>query len=242
MFIHDSIPVIDFQYLRRPETLRLDWSDPWYSAFANSDLKRHHDAPLMTFLYIEPYEVRFEMLMRLKELASWMQLDVPDQEADRSRRAGKAARADRPFRGAQQSQVRIDGSNVSPAARTAWNSSGCQPQGIRSSRGLAATDPADRSGWRYSCLRYDRPRHRKSRRIGRTSTNGSRRYRATVIDPVSRLPYDVTRAEPTLRWTNLLDDYNYLGRHHRRHRRTGPGTGWSFRSPGVPAVPGGGAR
>ena len=32
---------------------------------------------------------------------------------------------------------------------------------------------------------------------------------STVIDPVSRLPYDLTAEEPTLRWTNLLDDYNY---------------------------------
>ena len=30
-----------------------------------------------------------------------------------------------------------------------------------------------------------------------------------VIDPVSQLPYDVTPTQPTLRWTNLLADYNY---------------------------------
>ena len=34
---HETIPVIDFQYLVRPETLRLDWDDPWYSAFENAD-------------------------------------------------------------------------------------------------------------------------------------------------------------------------------------------------------------
>jgi len=76
---HQSIPVIDFQYLDAQQTLRLDWSDPWYSAFDNAKLQRHHRAPLMTFLYVEPYEVRYEILIRLKELASWLPMAVPNR-------------------------------------------------------------------------------------------------------------------------------------------------------------------
>ena len=87
---HETIPVIDFQYLERPETLRLDWQDPWYSAFENADLQRHHSAPVMTFLYVEPYEVRFEILIRLKALAAWMSLDVPEPGVDRRGHAGRA--------------------------------------------------------------------------------------------------------------------------------------------------------
>jgi hypothetical protein len=32
---------------------------------------------------------------------------------------------------------------------------------------------------------------------------------STIIDPVSQLPYDMTPAQPTLRWSNMLDNYNY---------------------------------
>jgi hypothetical protein len=32
---------------------------------------------------------------------------------------------------------------------------------------------------------------------------------STIIDPVSRLPYDVPPAQPTLRWTNMFANYNY---------------------------------
>jgi hypothetical protein len=32
---------------------------------------------------------------------------------------------------------------------------------------------------------------------------------SAIIDPVGQLPYDVTPAQPTLRWTNLLANYNY---------------------------------
>ena len=46
-------------------TLNLDWADPWYSRFDNPNLKRHHKSALMSFLYVEPYEVRHEILARI---------------------------------------------------------------------------------------------------------------------------------------------------------------------------------
>ena len=68
---HKSVPVIDFRYLGAPSTLTLD-PDPWYSRFDNPNLKRHHKDALMSFLYVEPYEVRHEILTRVKDLAEWM--------------------------------------------------------------------------------------------------------------------------------------------------------------------------
>ena len=53
---HKSVPVIDFRYFGAPSVLTLD-SDPWYSRFDNPNLKRHHKDALMSFLYVEPYEV-----------------------------------------------------------------------------------------------------------------------------------------------------------------------------------------
>jgi hypothetical protein len=43
---HKSVPVIDFRYLGAPAHLTLDWADPWYSKFNNTNLKRHHASAL----------------------------------------------------------------------------------------------------------------------------------------------------------------------------------------------------
>jgi len=74
---HKSVPVIDFRYLGAPSTLTLD-PDPWYSRFDNPNLKRHHKDALMSFLYVEPYEVRHEILTRVKDLTEWMDLGLRD--------------------------------------------------------------------------------------------------------------------------------------------------------------------
>ncbi len=83
---HETVPVIDFRYLSGPETLRLDWNDPWYTRFDNKNLKRHHASALMTFLYVEPREVRHETLIRVRDLGDWTELglaetDILDAEA-----------------------------------------------------------------------------------------------------------------------------------------------------------------
>ena len=77
---HKSVPVIDFRYLGAPAKLALDWDDPWYSKFENPNLKRHHKSALMTFLYVEPYEVRHEILTRVRDLQQWMDLGLRGDE------------------------------------------------------------------------------------------------------------------------------------------------------------------
>ena len=73
---HKSVPVIDFRYLSAPAKLALDWHDPWYSKFNNPNLKRHHKDALMSFLYIEPREVRHEVLVRVRDLQDWTDLGL----------------------------------------------------------------------------------------------------------------------------------------------------------------------
>lgn len=77
---HKSVPVIDFRYLGAPAKLELDWSDPWYSKFDNPNLKRHHKSAMMTFLYVEPHEVRHEVLIRIRDLEQWMDLGLRGEE------------------------------------------------------------------------------------------------------------------------------------------------------------------
>ncbi len=203
---HETIPVIDFQYLVRPETLRLDWRDPWYSAFENADLKRHHSAPLMTFLYVEPYEVRFEILIRLKALASWMSLDVSTQEPIDIDRQARLREQVGQFL-LQQSRVQIDGVRSRPLLdRVEFVR--VTPQGIQS------LDAAERLTFQTALvgviLAYATPGPPQDVTVDWTHFDDQiTSIPATIIDPVSQLPYDVTPAQPTLRWTNMLDDYNY---------------------------------
>ena len=77
---HKEVPVNDFRYLSGASTLILDWDDPWFTAFENRNLARHHRWPQMSFLYIEPRQVRHEMLVRVRDLMEWTQED-PDVRA-----------------------------------------------------------------------------------------------------------------------------------------------------------------
>ena len=77
---HKAVPIIDFRYLGQAAHLSLDWGDPWYTKFDNPNLKRHHKSALMSFLYVEPYEVRHEVLTRVKDLEQWMDLGLRGDE------------------------------------------------------------------------------------------------------------------------------------------------------------------
>ena len=72
---HKKIPVNDIRYLGTDETINLNWEDPWYSYYDNKNIRRHHKSSLMSFLYIEPYEVRHEVLVRVKDLEDWLPLN-----------------------------------------------------------------------------------------------------------------------------------------------------------------------
>ena len=77
---HKSIPINDFRYLSNAAKLLLDWKDPWFTKFENPNIKRHHQSPLMSFLYVEPREVRHEGIMRVRDLQLWTDLNLKDNE------------------------------------------------------------------------------------------------------------------------------------------------------------------
>lgn len=66
--LHRGVPVNDLAPLAQTETLRLDPVDPWRSRFDNAGFARRHAEP-RSYLYVEPYEVRHELLLRLADLA-----------------------------------------------------------------------------------------------------------------------------------------------------------------------------
>ncbi len=73
---HKAVPIIDFRYLSGAAKVNLNWDDPWYSKFDNPNLKRHHKDALMSFLYVEPREVRHEVLVRVRDLQDWTDLGL----------------------------------------------------------------------------------------------------------------------------------------------------------------------
>jgi hypothetical protein len=110
---HKAVPIIDFRYLGAPARVALNWRDPWYTKFDNPNLKRHHKSALMSFLYVEPYEVRHEILTRVKDLEQWMDLGLrsndyiePDELAPLKQRIGEFL--------LRKNAVRVDGKVLKP--------------------------------------------------------------------------------------------------------------------------------
>ena len=77
---HKGVAVNDFRYLTRAQTLQLDWADPWYSKFEHRGLRRTYFAPMSAFIYVEPYEVRKEIILRPKDLQQWVDLGLEGRE------------------------------------------------------------------------------------------------------------------------------------------------------------------
>lgn len=73
---HLGIPVNDFRFLSSGYTVNLDWEDAWYSSFPQRALKRQYDAPMAGFIYVEPFEVRKEIIVRPYDLQQWTDLGI----------------------------------------------------------------------------------------------------------------------------------------------------------------------
>jgi len=120
MTYHNGVLINDFRYLSEPSTVTLDWVDPWYSTFDKKALKRWQRGGVMSFLYIEPYEVRHEVLARVKDLTAWIDLGLRGDEfieADENETLKK--RVGEFF--LKQDKVLIDGKQLRPILdRTAF--------------------------------------------------------------------------------------------------------------------------
>ncbi len=77
---HQRIAVNDFRYLTASQILNLDWEDPWYSAFARRNLRRQYDAPMAGFIYVEPYEVRKEIIVRPRDMQRYVDLGLDGRD------------------------------------------------------------------------------------------------------------------------------------------------------------------
>lgn len=76
--LHRGIPMSDLMTLAKPAAAILDWKDPWNSRFDASEFRRRHAEP-SSYLYIEPGEMRHELLLPLKDLIAQLDLGLEDQ-------------------------------------------------------------------------------------------------------------------------------------------------------------------
>jgi len=80
---HRGIPVNDFRYLAPFQSLELDWGDPWYTRFTSRNLRRTYFEPMSGFIYVEPYEVRKEIIVRPRDLEHWIDLGLAGRPCGR---------------------------------------------------------------------------------------------------------------------------------------------------------------
>jgi hypothetical protein len=202
---HKSVPVIDFRYLSGPATVNLNWDDPWYSRFDNPTLKRHHKSALMSFLYVEPGEVRHEVLTRVRDLEQWMDLGLRREgRIDADEWDGLMARV-----GAfllTRNQVLIDDRAVAPTVtRTNFVSVGLagirlieEPRSLDISTailGVILSYPVDALPERVT-VDWD------------LFTDQIQQVPATAIDPAGPLVSYVEPADRRIEWQNFLKDYS----------------------------------
>jgi len=108
---HRDVAVNDFRFLTSGYTVKLDWQDPWYSTFESRSLRRQYFAPMAGFLYVEPFEVRKEIIVRPADIQRNHDLgldgvDVISPELQESVKAGIVEYLDEYFK------VSIDGQPV----------------------------------------------------------------------------------------------------------------------------------
>jgi hypothetical protein len=200
---HKSVPVIDFRYLSAPSTLTLD-PDPWYSRFDNPNLKRHHKDALMSFLYVEPYEVRHEILTRVKDLSEWMDLGLRGErtiEVDEleplKQRIGEFL--------LQKNEVKVDGKALSPILdRTNYvkvGLSGIQilevPERLETASAIVGVIIAYITDGMPQQVEVD----------WELFTDQIQRVPATSTDPAGPLPTYLTPEDNVHTWTNYLKNY-----------------------------------
>jgi hypothetical protein len=73
---HKGVAVNDYRYLSSGNTVNLDWQDAWYSAFSERALRRQYYSPMTGFIYVEPYEVRKEIIVRPADIQQYVDLGL----------------------------------------------------------------------------------------------------------------------------------------------------------------------
>ncbi len=112
VLLHRGVPVADLMALKQTVKVSLNWLDPWQTRFDDPTLIRRHTDP-RSYVYIESYEVRHELLLRLKDIKQWLDLGLIDNlYVEESEREGLKTKIGNFL--LTKNPLVIDGSTVSP--------------------------------------------------------------------------------------------------------------------------------
>lgn len=198
---HHGVAVNDFRYLATSERLKLDWTDPFYSRFERKTLKRKYDSPMNIFLYVEPFEVRKEFVIRPLDLARFMDLDIEgNQPIPPEAREELLAKVATFLKG--RAPVTIDGTRPEPVLDRIH----FLKRGLRMTRVVTPDEPIDGTsaiiGAIYVYPVDGMPKDVKldwdlfDERIGRIP--------GSATDEAGPMPYILTPGDSELHWVNYL--------------------------------------
>jgi hypothetical protein len=201
---HGRVPITDYRYLSVAETLQLDWADPWFSAFENPNLTRHHKSPLMSFISIEPREVRHEIIFRLRDLEEWTALELGDTQTLDAEQMARIWQAAKQFFGARNPVV-IDGARRQPEVMDvkALDVSATGLQVLEDPQDL------DRTTALLGIVLFY-PQRTLPEQLTMTwelFPDGADTVPVRVTDPAGGVPGQVTPDRPEISWTNFLKSW-----------------------------------
>ena len=201
---HQGVPVVDFRQLTNVNILYLDWDDPWYSVFEKKQLKRTLQSGVRTYLYIEPYEVRHEILVRVKDMMAWMEFDLQGEEFIEADEFNPVREQVAQFF-MEKEKVMIDGKQLKPILdRTAYVESS-----MLRSRFIEIPErvPLNTAmiGIVITYLTDGIPQEVETQ--WDLFSDRVKKVTARMTDPAGPFPYDLEPDDNVLKWTNYLKTY-----------------------------------
>ncbi len=201
---HDTVPVIDFRYLGKPANLDLDWDDPWYSRFDHPNLIRHNQSAIATFLYVEPFEVRHELMVRVRDMSAFVDLGIDDLARLPAAEAAAVKNRIAEFL-VDRNKVTIDGETPTPIIDRVDFVVAAQ----RGVQVLDASEDIDLNtalvGLIFAYVVDGLPQQVDVE--WDVFPDGIERITATATDPAGPLQTFLTRDDRVHTWTNLLKTY-----------------------------------
>jgi len=199
---HKGVAVNDFRYLQYSQSLTLDWEDPWYTAFDARSLRRNYFAPMSGYIYVEPFEVRKEIIVRPKDIQRWIDIGLAgattipvDAQPEIKNRIAEFLR--------QRQPVTIDGRVVEPElARVNFLS--------RSLRSSTVIDPPEEMDVDVAVLgvifvyRLDTPLPEQVEMTWDMFDDKVQLVPVSAVDEAGPLPQYLQPDDRVLRWTNFL--------------------------------------
>ncbi|MGI9364437.1 MAG: hypothetical protein ACR2O8_04585, partial [Rhizobiaceae bacterium] len=194
---HSGVPVTDYRYLSRAEALRPNWDDPWYSAFDNPNLTRHHKSAIMSFLDVGPREIRHEVIFRLRDLETWAELNLGDAaDLNATALAKIKTKAIAVFK--RSNPLMIDGVMATPAGAKIEQLS-ISATGLNV---LEETTKADRKTALFGIVLFY-PQQSLPEEVEMQWTlfdNGSPPLPVLISDPKGAVPAQITPQDPSVIW------------------------------------------